>query len=396
MLDVAGRACRILAQEGVSGALNRIRYRRDGLLMQGRRAGSGQGFVLLGQGRLMAGFRRELARLGLLGQVSRPGATRKIFFNPHPAEFHDPRLAAAVLDDGYFAALHPDDEEALAGLRSGCPLIVTSVAGLQRVQALGAALRDVTLIQAGARRPELRLAVGRWLVYADALAPGDYLADLLALTPPIRTRDRICISLPEYTGRRALFESANPSGFRLFNGIRLLPAWKGCAWSYKAIAAKALQSGARRLTICEDDAFFAADFSTCFKAINRYLDRSRWDVFNGVMTRIEGEPDIRLRKRLGRNHIIHTPHMMGMVFNVYNRTALEWMADWNPEAGGTETNTIDEWMNAMPGLKVVSAVPFIAGHREDAHSTIFGFKNIRYSGMIRATEREILSRIEPA
>ncbi|WJS86243.1 hypothetical protein [Paracoccus sp. TOH] len=396
MLDAVGRACRILAQEGVSGAVNRLRYRRDGRLMQGRRVGAGrQGFVLLGEGRLMAGFRRELARRGLLGQVSRPGATRKIFFNPHPAEFHDPKLAAAVLDDDYFAALHPGDEEARAGLCSGCPLIVTSVAGLHRVQALGAALRDVTLIPGQARRHGLRLAVGRWLVYADALAPDDYLADLLALTPPIRSRDRICISLPEYTGRRAHFESANPSDFRLFNGIRLLPAWQGCAWSYKAIAAKALQSGARRLTICEDDAWFAADFSACFKAINRYLDRSRWDVFNGVMTRIEGEPDIRLRRRLGRNHIIHTPHMMGMVFNVYNRTALEWMADWSPDAGGAGTNTIDEWMNAMPGLKVVSAVPFIAGHREDAHSTIFGFKNARYSGMIRATEREILSRIEP-
>lgn len=43
---------------------------------------------------------------------------------------------------------------------------------------------------------------------------------------------------------------------------------------------------------------------------------------------------------------------------------------------------------------MVSAVPFIAGHREDVHSTIFGFKNQRYSGMIRATEREILSQVE--
>lgn len=395
MLNVVGRACRILTQEGLSGAINRIRYRRDGRLMRVPRRGSGQRFVLLGGGSLLNGFRSELVFRGLLGQVVRPKATRKIFFNPHPAEFHDPRLAAAVLDDDYFAAIRAEDEEALAGLRSGCPLIVTSVDALHKAQALGVALRDVTLIPRHANRHELRLAIARWLVFADALHPEDYVADLLALTPPIRSRDCICISLPEYTGRREHFQSENPLNFWLFNGIRLLPAWKGCAWSYKAIAIKALQSRAQRLTICEDDAFFAADFSAYFKAINRYLDRTPWDVFNGVMTRIDGEPEIRMSKRLGENHIIHTPHMMGMVFNVYNRTALEWMADWNPDAGEAETNTIDEWMNAMPGLKVVSAVPFIAGHREDAQSTIFGFKNARYSGMIRATEREILSRLEP-
>lgn len=113
------------------------------------------------------------------------------------------------------------------------------------------------------------------------------------------------------------------------------------------------------------------------------------------MTRIEGRPEIVLRRKLGDKHIIHTPHMMGMVFNVYNRSALEWLADWNPEGGDVATNTIDEWMNTMPGLRVISAVPFLAGHRDDVHSTIFGFRNTRYSGMIRATETEILSMLGP-
>ncbi|MDQ7263541.1 hypothetical protein NM680_17215 [Paracoccus sp. PS-1] len=392
MLDAVRRLCRVVAQEGVTGAINRVRYRRDDRLMREISAPSGQPMALVGHGPLKARFQAELARHGLLAAAS--AGCRSIVFNPGAAELGAGDLAAAVLDDDYLAAAGPQDGAIQALLASGCAMIVGSEEGLRRALALGAALPDITLVPDRAPGHQTRLAIGRWLAYAGALDPARYLEEVLAFAPPIGDRAHICISLPEYLQRRDSFRQGNPAGFRFFDGIRLLPAWKGCAWSYKTVAAKALQSGAERLTICEDDAFFSPDFPQYCAAIHRYLDRADWDVFNGVMTRIEGKPKISLRRRLGDNHIIHTPHMMGMVFNVYNRIALEWMADWSPDAGDASTNTIDEWLNSMPGLRVVSAVPFIAGHREDVHSTIFGFKNQRYSGMIRATEREILSQVE--
>jgi hypothetical protein len=374
--------------------LNRVRYRRDETLLNERAGVLRPCFILLGQGALKHAFAAELGRHRLLYRAGGKIAPQKILFNPLANELDDSCIAAVVLDDDYMLRVG-QDAEIVAALVQGPEVVVLSDTGLRHAQQLGVPLRRISLVPAEEKRMALRLGIGRWLVYLNALAPERYLQDLLDFGPPIRSRSCVCISLPEYLDRRAEFTTANDLGFAMFNGIRMLPGWKGCGWSYKAIAVQALQSGARRLTICEDDACFGPDFQQYFSAINRYLDRTGWDVFNGVMTRIDGRPEIMMRRRLGDNHIIHTPHMMGMVFNVYNRTALEWIADWNPDNGGAQTNTIDEWLNAMPGLRVVSAVPFLASHREEVHSTIFGFKNTRYSSMIRATEREIMAMVGP-
>lgn len=392
MLHVVRKLCRVVAQEGVTGVINRVKYHRDNRLMREIASPSGQPMALVGQGALKARFQVELARHGLLATAS--AGCRMIAFNPGTDELGGGDLVAVVLDNGYLAEAGQQDGAVQALLASGCAVIVGSEDGLRRALTLGVALPDITLVPDRASENQTRLAIGRWLTYASALDPARYLEEVLAFAPPIRDRADICISLPEHLQRHEGFRQNNPVGFRFFDGIRLLPAWKGCAWSYKTIAAKALQSGAEHLTICEDDAFFSPGFPQYYAAIQRYLDRTDWDVFNGVMTRIEGKPKISLRRQLGDKYIIHTPHMMGMVFNVYNRIALERMAGWSPDAGDASTNTIDEWLNSMPGLRVVSAVPFIVGHREDVHSTIFGFKNQRYSGMIRATERKILSQVK--
>lgn len=394
MLNAVRKACWVLNREGPSGVLNRVRYRHSSTLLQYMGPLPERCFILLGDGTLKPHFQTALHRHNLISRASGRLSAQKIIFNPLPVEFNDTAIAAAVLDDEYLKNIRSEDYEIIGGLTSGCGVIVTSEIGLRKIAELGVELRNVTLVPSATKGSAIRLSIGRWLVYAGLMAPELYLQDMLDHAPPIRSRGCICISLPEYLDRHESFLNADISTrFTMFNGIRMLPGWKGCAWSYKAVAAKALQSGARRLTICEDDAFFSQDFNQYFCAINRYLDRTEWDVFNGVMTRVTGRPEIMKRRKLGENHIIHTPHMMGMVFNVYNRTALEWIADWDPEGGGAETNTIDEWLNKMPGLKVVSAVPFLAGHREEAHSTIFGFKNTRYSGMIRATEREIMAMV---
>lgn len=390
MLGNIVKACQVLNREGMSGAVNRLRYRRDKLLMQERCTQLNPMFTLEGDGVLRQQFHAELSRRNLMAPAYEP-TPQRILLNPIPLGFRKEGIRALVFEDAYLNDIFSSNQEFYKALVAEHPLVVTSEAGLRRIVELGAPLRNIMLVPIDSPGAAFRLAVGRWLAYIGAIRPEDYLDDLLASGAPIYDRSRVCISLPEHQHRRAGFLESGQLGYVMFDGIRLLPGWKGAAWSYKAIATKALQSDAQRITICEDDAILGPDFKRIFNAVNRYLDQIDWDVFNGVMTRLPRRPEITMEGKFGQNHIFHAKHMMGMVFNIYNRTALEWLANWDPASGGPEKNTVDEWLNTMPNLKVVSAVPFIAGHREDAHSTIFGFKNTRYNTMIQATERKLLS-----
>lgn len=393
MLSTCRKALDIVRREGVRGVSNRIRYRHDATLLREGPSLSGRTFTLAGAGALTAKLGTELHRRDLLAPSDCPRAPR-IAVNPSAQDLRSPGVAVLVLDADHLAGCDPLTAALLGEMfATDCSVIATSEAALRRATDLGARVAKIMLVPATGDAAEVRLAVGRWLVFIGAIPPDDHLADILAVGKPICSRGRVCISLPEHAHRREGFLDHGQPDCQMFDGIRLLPGWKGAAWSYKAVATKALRSGARRLTICEDDAQFGPEFPAYFNAINRYLDRVDWDVFNGVMTRVAGRPEILHQRSLGTSRVIHTPHMMGMVFNVYNRSALEWIADWNPDAGGAATNTVDEWLNGMPGLKVVSSLPFLASHREDVHSTIFGFRNTRYSGIINATEREMMAMV---
>ncbi len=393
MLNIFLKALHILRREGVSGVTSRIKYCHDAALLREGPRQSGKKFKVAGVGTLTAQLAGELKRRNLLASSDCPEA-RHVLVNPLPSDLQRRDIAALVLDSAYLSHCEPETVLLLKEQFSACPsVVVTTEKTLNQAVDFGAAIAKIMLVPCLGNRGAVRLAIGRWLVFIGAIAPEEYLTDVLAMGEPIASRSRVCISLPEHIHRREGFLDNGQPDCKMFDGIRLLPGWKGAAWSYKTVATKALQSGARRLTICEDDALFGPDFPAYFNAINRYLDRVDWDVFNGVMTRVAGRPEILKTRRLGESHMIHTPHMMGMVFNVYNRSALEWIADWNPDAGGADTNTVDEWLNGMPGLKVVSSLPFLASHRDDVHSTIFGFKNTRYTGIISATEREMMAMV---
>lgn len=393
MLSTCRKAFDIVRREGVRGVSNRIRYRHDAALLREGPRLSARAFRIAGAGLLRAGLEAELQRRALLASSDCPLAPR-IAINPLAQALRSPGLSVLVLDAGHLAGCDPLTVALLGeAFATDCSVIVTSEAALRHATDLGARVAQIMLVAATGDRAETRLAVGRWLVFIGAIPPGDHLEDIVSVGRPISSRSRVCISLPEHAHRREGFLDNGQPDCQMFDGIRLLPGWKGAAWSYKAVATRALRSGARRLTICEDDALFGPEFPAYFNAINRYLDRVHWDVFNGVMTRVAGRPEILHQRSLGDSRVIHTPHMMGMVFNIYNRSALEWIADWNPDAGGAATNTVDEWLNGMPGLKVVSSLPFLASHRDDVHSTIFGFRNTRYSSIIDATEREMMAMV---
>lgn len=389
MLRRANQVFAILKHEGPPGLLNRLWTRKDNALMTTRASSPPQHFSLWGRGPLLAATRSALAQHDLLAEDS----AARILINPDPALLRAGGVAALMLDADHLPPARAPSRALITAIRSGCTLIVTSEAALWAVQDLGGLRRNIIRVDAGQPEAETRRALERWLVYQGLMAPARYLQNMTDAMPPLPDRARLCLSLPEYPERRAAFQKDHPdAGFQIIEGMRLLPAWKGCAWSYKAIATRALQSGVERLTICEDDALLAPSFAAHFADLNRYLDGCDWDLFNGIMTRISDPARMEARHRLGDLTLLHGPQMMGMVFNIYNRRALERLADWQPDHGDAHCNTIDEWLNRMAGLRVVTAVPFLAGHRRDQRSTIFGFQNLRYSRMIAATERQLTRR----
>ncbi|WP_288922872.1 class I SAM-dependent methyltransferase [uncultured Ottowia sp.] len=89
--------------------------------------------------------------------------------------------------------------------------------------------------------------------------------------PPLA--DRVALSLPETPARRQAFEAVRPPGVQLFDGLRYLPGWVGCALSYKHLARRALRQGLPQIEIMEDDVVFAPGYAERRQRVQAWLDR---------------------------------------------------------------------------------------------------------------------------
>lgn len=232
-------------------------------------------------------------------------------------------------------------------------------------------------------------ALARWLIAAGTLSAEDIDPDLFTVLHDLVPGSRLCLSLPETPARRSNFLRLGMNDFQIFNGIRKIPGWQGCGWSYATIARAALRHDAVPLTVCEDDVVPGEDFPARLNEVEAYLQNEEWDLFSGILTDVPENCRIHRVERKGALTFIHLDYSIGMVMNIYNRRALERLAIWQPDNGDIEHNTIDVWLGATPGLHVITTLPFLAGHNLDARSTIFGFANKRYDSMIRASERRL-------
>ncbi|NPD14628.1 hypothetical protein HOY34_05350 [Xinfangfangia sp. D13-10-4-6] len=244
-----------------------------------------------------------------------------------------------------------------------------------------------------------RAGLIRWLIAAGAIAP--------ELTPPgiraewfpglggLQPDARLCLSLPEAVERRRRFRSLGLTDFTLFPGLRYSPAWQGAAMSYALMARAAMAQGAVPLTICEDDLIPGADFRTRLASVHSYLQENPgWDVFSGLLTNLaEGTRVTRVVRQEGQM-LIHLDFTTGMVFNIYNARALEHLSRWQRSGGDVAVNTIDDWLGQLPGLQVVTSLPFLVGHDSGQRSTIFGFSNQRYDRVIEASARRLARLVE--
>jgi len=206
-----------------------------------------------------------------------------------------------------------------------------------------------------------------------------------------RKSDFFALSLPETIERRRIIAQSLPDGCELFDGIRHSRGWIGCGSSFNALSRYAILNDMDRLTVIEDDVELPGSFTAILREVNDYLDARKlsWDIFSGLMADVHSSAKIISVDQVAGRTYVTIDKMTSTVFNIYNESALKLMSRWDPLNVDAVTNTIDRYLERQENLRVVVALPFIAGHKEDATSTLWGFENERYTPMIAEAQRKI-------
>ncbi|MBB2970081.1 methyltransferase type 11 [Mesorhizobium sp. RMAD-H1] len=204
------------------------------------------------------------------------------------------------------------------------------------------------------------------------------------------------LSLPETIDRRRAITRIRPDGCVIFDGIRNTRGWVGCASSFNALSRYALDKHLDKLTVIEDDVILPPDFDKVFEEVIDYLDNreSRWDIFSGLMADIHPSARVLSVEDVAGRTYVTMDKMTSTVFNIYGKRALELLSIWNPLDTDAVTNTIDRYLERQKDLRIVVTLPFIAGHKEEMTSTLWGFENGRYTPMIAEAERKIEALVQ--
>ena len=206
----------------------------------------------------------------------------------------------------------------------------------------------------------------------------------------------ICLGMPETADRKDLFLKEKPFNLKIkmFDGLRHQIGWIGCGLSYKYLLGWANKQNLKKITICEDDVIFNAGFEKDLTTINEYLDKQEeWDLFSGLPTDVHMDTKISKVERHGGLFFIHMNKTTGTVFNIYNNKFFKKISEWNFSNQNVE-NTIDRYIEKVDNLKVITVFPFLVGHRPEAVSTLWHFKNKRYLEIIRKSNLTLKSKIE--
>ncbi len=205
----------------------------------------------------------------------------------------------------------------------------------------------------------------------------------------------IALSMPETIKRRLVFEGNKPKSCEIFDGLRFKPGWVGCGLSYKFLALNALRNGVGRLTILEDDVLLPQDFDDKICIIHEYLDKieGNWDLFAGVIANLNENTKILHVEEYSGILFITIDKMTSMVCNIYSKRIMKLLAEWNHSDLNDQNNTIDRYLERQSNLRIVVTIPFLVGHREEVHSTLWGFQNIQYADMIKDSAKSLQDKL---
>ena len=230
------------------------------------------------------------------------------------------------------------------------------------------------------------LLARRWLDYTQFQA--------LTSTTPL-PGPRLALSLPETTARRAMFVSHQMPGVQVFDGVRYSPGWIGAALSYKYLAQQALAAQWPQLEVMEDDVLFLPDYVEHKAVVDAYLAQrsGQWDVFVGLIAIMHPDTRVLGVERQGGLVFITIDRMISMVHNIYAPTVLRLLAQWDERHADPETNTIDRYLQTQSQLRVVTTLPFLVGHHEELHSSLWGIQNSQYAEIIAKAQSELEAKV---
>jgi len=270
------------------------------------------------------------------------------------------------------------DEGSVEGMMSAAAQMLDDISSLK--QAVQHA------VSTSSKRFEFML--DRFLVVLGAIPANAILENSVCIAD---SSNFFALSLPETIERRKTIARTRPETCQLFDGIRHRIGWIGCGSSFNALSRYALSNKIERLTVMEDDALLPQNFDEVLQQVNQYLDtrRNNWDIFSGLMADINPEAEVLSVETVGNRTYVIIDKMTSMVFNIYNRSALELLSKWNPLDTDAVTNTVDRYLERQKGLRVVVCIPFVVGYNEDVTSTLWGFGNSRYTPMIAKAEKKI-------
>lgn len=206
-----------------------------------------------------------------------------------------------------------------------------------------------------------------------------------------KNSDFIGLSLPETINRRKVFIENKPADCAVFDGVRNIKGWIGCGSSFSALARYALAQNLDHITIIEDDALLPEDFHEKINIVKKYLKSNQcdWDIFSGMMASVHESAEVSNVEVYEGLTFVTINRMTSTVCNIYSKNALSILSEWDPMDLNVDRNTIDRYIENNNEIRIVVVLPFIAGHREELESTLWGFNNVRYAPMIAQSELRI-------
>ena len=304
----------------------------------------------------------------------------------HEALSHGCRIVSEVSAD-------QDEHAALDGIVDFVPLGDTDA----MVAAIHAALTEsdggagrLQAIEDHAHRDSNRFEASfRRLLLGQRMIGFDRFCEMVPDWPvaKLHDRQRLCLSLPETPARRAQFRAQGRHHFNIWDGLKAVPGWVGAALSYKQMFTRLRDAGVEQATICEDDVLFPEDFDRRMATVERYLQGHDWDIFSGFIADAHPELQVLAVEEFEGVTFAHIDKAISMVFNIYSRGMIDYLADWDEADRDVDGNTIDRYLERRRGMRVIVALPFLVGHREDTQSTIWGFENTQYAGVLAETEK---------
>ena len=204
-----------------------------------------------------------------------------------------------------------------------------------------------------------------------------------------------CLSMAESVERRKDFDQDNHYNIWVFPGLRHDIGWVGCGLSYKFMMRIAEELHLSQVTICEDDVLLPSKFSQRYEAIytNLTCQREKWDIYSGLISDLSTDIDIKISDVVSDvEHFYSINKLVSTVFNIYNQSSYEKIYSWNHHYR-LITNTIDRYIENSGDIRGVVTCPFLVGHKEDLHSTLWGFNNTTYKDMIDNSEKLLKNKI---